>query len=91
MLASIQFLIFRMLKPLAEFVATLHRNGMEDRHLQNCVQTHVDGDVVTVSLEFPDEGQYGLDIYTRDAHQPLVNGKQLLTHCCKYLINSQVE
>ncbi|CAD5216151.1 unnamed protein product [Bursaphelenchus xylophilus] len=82
---------FRMLKPLVEFVATLHRNGTDDRHLHGCVHTEVQGDNVIINLEFPDEGQYGLDIYTRDAHQPLVNGKQLLTHCCKYLINSRVD
>ncbi|CAD5211670.1 unnamed protein product [Bursaphelenchus okinawaensis] len=82
---------FRMLKPLVEFVAALHRNGTDDRHLHGCVHTEVQDDNVIINLEFPDEGQYGLDIYTRDAQQPPVNGKQLLTHCCKYLINSRVE
>lgn len=43
---------------------------------------------------FPEEGQYGLDIYTREvgsmshSNQNLANEKHLLTHCCKYLINS---
>ncbi|KAI6242816.1 Kyphoscoliosis peptidase [Aphelenchoides fujianensis] len=82
---------FRMLKPLAEFVSTLHRNGVDDRHLQRCVHTAVRGEDVIVTLELPDEGQYGLDIYTRDASQPLINGKQLLTHCCKYLLNARVD
>lgn len=54
-----------MLKPLAEFVATLHKNRMENRHLQRCCQTSIQGDEVVINLEFPDEGQYGLDIYTR--------------------------
>lgn len=86
-------LLFRMLRPLVEFVAALHRNGTEDRCLQGCVRTTVvEGEQqLVVSLEFPDEGQYGLDIYTREAHQPAVKGKHLLTHCCKYLINSRVE
>lgn len=82
---------FKMLKPLSEFVASLHRNGMDSRHLQRCVHCVVDNDSVTINLEFPDEGQYGLDLYTRDASQRLMNGKQLLTHCCKYLINARVD
>ena len=54
-----------MLKPLSEFVATLHRNGVDQRRLSQCVETKVRGDTVTISLELPDEGQYGCDIYTR--------------------------
>lgn len=54
------------MKPLSELVANLHRNGMDTRHLQKCVQCSVEhGDEVVIRLEFPDEGQYGLDIYTR--------------------------
>uniref|UniRef100_A0A914ED62 LIM zinc-binding domain-containing protein n=1 Tax=Acrobeloides nanus TaxID=290746 RepID=A0A914ED62_9BILA len=82
---------FRMLKPLVEFVASLHRNRTDDRHLQRCCITSIRDDEVIVKVEFPDEGQYGLDIYTRDASQPNINGKQLLTHCCKYLINARVD
>jgi len=50
---------------------------------------------------FPEEGQYGLDIYTRELGGPQHHHhhnnnnsssssgeKHLLTHCCKYLINS---
>lgn len=57
--------MYRMLKPLAEFVSTLHKNRIDDRHLQRCCNTSIRGDEVIVSLEFPDEGQYGLDVYTR--------------------------
>lgn len=45
-------------------------------------------------FSFPEEGQYGLDIYTREvgSHSHHNNHssseKHLLTHCCKYLINS---
>ena len=65
------------------------------------------GDVVTLSVSFPEEGQYGMDIYTREVTHGSSNGdsgnnsnggatpgaaaaneKHLLTHCCKYLINS---
>ncbi|CAD6192087.1 unnamed protein product [Caenorhabditis auriculariae] len=79
---------FRMTRPLSEFVASLHRNRTEDRALQNCTRTTLRGDVVSIQIEFPEEGQYGLDIYTRQDDQ-LINGKQLLTHCCKYLIHSR--
>uniref|UniRef100_A0A1I7ZV80 LIM zinc-binding domain-containing protein n=1 Tax=Steinernema glaseri TaxID=37863 RepID=A0A1I7ZV80_9BILA len=80
---------FRMLKPLAEFVASLHKNRTDDRYLQRCCHTESRGDEVVIRIEFPDEGQYGLDIYTRDANNPNSAGKQLLTHCCKYLINAR--
>lgn len=54
-----------MLKPLAEFVSTLHKNRTDDRHLQRWCNTSIRDDVVIINLEFPDEGQYGIDIYTR--------------------------
>lgn len=54
-----------MLKPLVEFVASLHKNRIDDRHLQRCCHTIIVDDEVVVKIEFPDEGQYGLDIYTR--------------------------
>ncbi|KAI1720045.1 hillarin [Ditylenchus destructor] len=82
---------FKMLKPMAEFVACLHKNGTDDRNLQMCCHTSIRGDEVTINLEFPDEAQYGLDIYTRSATQKNLNGRQLLTHCCKYLINVRVD
>uniref|UniRef100_A0A0N5AH95 LIM zinc-binding domain-containing protein n=1 Tax=Syphacia muris TaxID=451379 RepID=A0A0N5AH95_9BILA len=82
---------FRMSKPLAEFVASLHRNNVNERSLQRYCQTSIRSDVVTIRIEFPEEGQYGLDIYTRENNSHTVaNGKQLLTHCCKYLINARV-
>uniref|UniRef100_A0A0K0EKG5 LIM zinc-binding domain-containing protein n=1 Tax=Strongyloides stercoralis TaxID=6248 RepID=A0A0K0EKG5_STRER len=80
---------FKMLQPLAEFVCSLHKNNVDDRRLQKCCKTFIYGDEVSIRIEFPDEGQYGLDIYTRNSKKPNINGKQLLTHCCKYLINSR--
>lgn len=62
---DINLLIYRMTKPLSDFVATLHRNGIDDRRLQRCAETSVRDDLVIVNLELPDEGQFGLDIYTR--------------------------
>ncbi|XP_026667697.1 hillarin isoform X1 [Ceratina calcarata] len=86
---------FRMSRPLTDFMATLHKNGIEEKRLSKYV-THsiADDDVVTFTISFPEEGQYGLDIYTRESTSPanvphdITGEKHLLTHCCKYLINS---
>lgn len=86
---------FRMSRPLTDFMATLHKNGIEEKRLSKYV-THsiADDDVVTFSISFPEEGQYGLDVYTREstaaaaAQHDVAGEKHLLTHCCKYLINS---
>ncbi|RXG72482.1 Hillarin [Armadillidium vulgare] len=85
---------FRMTRPLTDFMATLHRNGYEEKKLSKYVSHKVTGDVVNFTLSFPEEGQYGMDIYTREVSTPDIGGvqssgeKHLLTHCCKYLINS---
>uniref|UniRef100_F1KWC6 Kyphoscoliosis peptidase n=2 Tax=Ascaris TaxID=6251 RepID=F1KWC6_ASCSU len=82
---------FRMVKPLVEFVASLHKNRTDDRTLQRCCQASIRGDVVSIRIEFNEEGQYGLDIYTRESSsRSAIGGKQLLTHCCKYLINARM-
>jgi len=95
---------FKMTRPLTDFMATLHKNGMEEKKLSKYVTHRIseDHDVVTLSVSFPEEGQYGMDIYTRELSSnggSSRNGggsggggeeseKHLLTHCCKYLINS---
>ncbi|XP_067003178.1 hillarin [Anabrus simplex] len=83
---------FRMSRPLTDFMATLHKNGVEEKRLAKFVSHSVtDDDVVTFLISFPEEGQYGLDIYTRELGGSQTDGsgeKHLLTHCCKYLINS---
>ncbi|KAL0820171.1 hypothetical protein ABMA28_006100 [Loxostege sticticalis] len=87
---------FRMSRPLADFMATLHKNGVDEKRLSKYVQQNVSDDIVSFYITFPEEGQYGLDIYTRERGGPTAihqNGstekeKHLLTHCCKYLINS---
>ncbi|XP_021938567.1 hillarin isoform X6 [Zootermopsis nevadensis] len=83
---------FRMSRPLTDFMATLHKNGVEEKRLSKFVSHSVsDDDVVTFVISFPEEGQYGLDIYTRELGGSQSDGsseKHLLTHCCKYLINS---
>ncbi|KAJ6225491.1 hypothetical protein RDWZM_004036 [Blomia tropicalis] len=82
---------FRMSRPLTDFMASLHMNGIDERRLARYVSVSIDDDddLVTFRFRFPEEGQYGLDIYTRELHcAEMFNAdKQLLTHCCKYLIN----
>ena len=94
---------FKMTRPLTDFMATLHKNGLEEKRLSKYVSHRISGDTVTLSVTFPEEGQYGMDIYTREVNSSAnnqngneINGggrnghseKHLLTHCCKYLINS---
>ncbi|XP_046920221.2 peptidase hillarin [Dermatophagoides farinae] len=82
---------FRMSRPLTDFMSSLHRNGSDERKLARFVTVLIDDndDLVSFRITFPDEGQYGLDIYTREQHSNEMYNidKQLLTHCCKYLIN----
>lgn len=104
---------FRMTRPLVDFMASLHKNNYDEKQLSKSIKIFVDGDIVFVTVKFFEDGQYGLDIYTRDrsvsagtasgssfttsgakiskassktsaSQEPK---KQLLTHCCKYLIN----
>lgn len=79
-----------MSRQLTDFMATLHKNGVEEKKLSKFVTHNVSDDIVTFIISFPEEGQYGLDIYTREmaAHHEATGEKHLLTHCCKYLINS---
>jgi hypothetical protein len=95
---------FKMTRPLTDFMATLHKNGLEEKRLSKYVSHRTNADnIVTLSVTFPEEGQYGMDIYTREVNSSIQNGndtnggsgskngnseKHLLTHCCKYLINS---
>ena len=81
---------FRMSRPLTDFMATLHRNGTEEKRLGKYVTHSVSGELVTFRIAFPEEGQYGMDVYTREVQrgESESNEKHLLTHCCKYLINS---
>lgn len=54
-----------MTKALVEFVVSLHKNRKDDKHLQKYCHTSIRGDIVTIQIDFQDDGQYGLDIYTR--------------------------
>lgn len=92
---------FRMTRPLLDFMASLHKNNHDERQLSKSIKIFIDGDIVSITVSHLEEGQYGLDIYTRDQalsklqHSSTGSNyqnstepkKQLLTHCCKYLIN----
>ena len=78
-------------------MATLHKNGSEEKRLAKYASHYVTDDLVTFKISFPEEGQYCMDIYTREVNSmgnssgnnaEQSNEKHLLTHCCKYLINS---
>lgn len=81
---------FIMSRALTDFMATLHKNGVEEKRLSKFVSHSISDDIVTFNISFLEEGQYGLDIYTREMATMHDNPgeKHLLTHCCKYLINS---
>ena len=103
---------FRTTRPLLDLMSSLHKNNCDERQLSKSIKVFIDGEIIFITIKFPEDGQYGLDIYTRDQSVPLVakvpppppqqqqvdggeprqlaaatGEKQLLTHCCKYLIN----
>lgn len=41
--------------------------------------------IITFIIQFPHEGQYGLDLYARDPDYQAE--KRTMSHCCKYIIN----
>lgn len=88
---------FRMTRPLTDFMASLHKNGVDEKKLAKYVSCHIDGEIVSIFVKFLSDhhtsGQYGLDIYCREVgnQASIVGEKQLLTHCCKYLINRSVK
>lgn len=57
---------FRTTRPLLDFMASLHKNGYDERHLSKSIKIFIEGDIVIVTVKFFEDGQYGLDIYTRD-------------------------
>ncbi|UYV79444.1 Hil [Cordylochernes scorpioides] len=76
---------FRMMRPLTDFMATLHKNGSEEKRLSRHISQEIEDDIVIFTVSFSEDGQYGMDIYTRE--DTGLKDKHLLTHCCKYLIN----
>ncbi|XP_013409108.1 hillarin isoform X2 [Lingula anatina] len=74
---------FRMPRKL-HFVTKLRMNGIDDHFLDRFVKQSISGDVVTLSVQFPQTGQFGLDIYARPVE---ASDNHTLAHACKYLIN----
>lgn len=42
---------FRMSRPLTDFMATLHKNGLEEKKLSKYVQHNVIDDIVTFNIK----------------------------------------
>jgi hypothetical protein len=47
---------FRMSRQLTDFMATLHKNGVEEKRLSKFVTHNVTDDIVTFVINFPEEG-----------------------------------
>jgi hypothetical protein len=52
-----QEITFRMTRPLTDFMATLHKNGVEEKKLSKYVTHRVTDDFVTIGVAFPEDGQ----------------------------------
>lgn len=63
----------------------LHNNLIQD--LDRSVKHELKNGsyLLALSVNLPEEGQYGLDIYARDPE--FQTEKRTMSHCCKYLIN----
>ena len=64
----------------------LHSNNQQD--LDKLVKHEISAGSparLTVFIQLPEEGQYGLDVYARDPEYQ--SEKRTMSHCCKYLIN----
>jgi hypothetical protein len=49
-----------MTRALTDFMATLHKNGVEEKKLSKYVTHRINNDFVTLSVAFPDDGQVGI-------------------------------
>lgn len=49
---------FRMSRQLTDFMATLHKNGVEEKRLSKFVTHTLTDDIVTFVINFPEEGMY---------------------------------
>lgn len=49
---------FRMSRQLTDFMATLHKNGVEEKRLSKFVTHTLTEDIVTFVINFPEEGMY---------------------------------
>lgn len=61
-----QEISFRMTRPLTDFMATLHKNGSDEKKLSKHVSQKVSNEFVTLSVTFPDDGQVDRSHWTFD-------------------------
>ena len=66
------------------FLCKLRMNGVEDAALEKFVNFSVYDAVLTVKVNPPQTGQYGIDIYARPED---ATDNHTLAHACKYLLN----
>lgn len=51
---------FRMSRPLTDFMATLHKNGIEEKKMSKYVQHNVVGDTITFNIRYLCTSRHGL-------------------------------
>jgi len=75
---------FEKTRPVLDFVTKLYKNGVKDDDLKKMHRYRIKDNYVIFDIKVPQDGQYGLDIYTRERWE------DKMLHCCKYLINCDV-
>jgi len=75
---------FEKTDPVLDFVVTLCKNDGDQKILKQGARYRNKDKYVIFDIKVPQDGQYGLDIYTRRTWD------DKLLHCCKYLINCDV-
>lgn len=75
---------FEKTRPVLDFVTKLYKNGVKEEDLRQGARYRIKDQYVIFDIKVPQDGQYGLDIYTRE------NWEDKMLHCCKYLINCDV-
>lgn len=61
--------------------ARLVRPGVDDAELKQALAVKTDDDKVTILVDLPEEGEYGLEIFANDPNQD----GDMFTHVCQYL------
>jgi len=75
---------FEKTRPVLDFVTKLYKNGMKEDELRKMHRYRIKDNYVIFDIKVPQDGQYGLDIYTRERWE------DKMLHVCKYLINCDV-
>ncbi len=72
---------FEKTRPVLDFVTKLYKNGVKEEELRQGARYRNKDNYIIFDIKVPQDGQYGLDIYTRERWE------DKMLHCCKYLIN----